>query len=226
LNRPQTTELSTTELPFAMPLWKPFSVAAMTCCAVLLVHLKPKHPYPHRKPRLGELVLGTLGYGMDDFTLICFPPFRLGTKWWRAAVQQIRHGGKLFAWSDRPILWCPAWQRFVPSSNMKIVFVVYLFTAVFQTGELHLPFGQKMDVWNQYLDENSKGNPRCPKVSRTQFFRIWSTRCKMIKVCYLYIIFFSFTNSVTIHYLKRHTCKHPCRSELSTDLQYATPAWT
>ena len=48
--------------------------------------------------------------------------------------------------------------------------------------ELHLPFGQKMDVWHRYQDENKKGNEKCPKVSRTQFFKIWSQRCRFLKV--------------------------------------------
>ena len=49
-------------------------------------------------------------------------------------------------------------------------------------GELHLPFGQNMDVWRGYVDENKKGNPKCPKVGKTQFFKIWSQRCRFLKV--------------------------------------------
>jgi hypothetical protein len=50
------------------------------------------------------------------------------------------------------------------------------------SGELHLPFGHKRDVWLRYMDENAKGNPNYPMISKVQFYRVWSERCRFIKV--------------------------------------------
>jgi hypothetical protein len=62
-------------------------------------------------------------------------------------------------------------------------------------GELHLPFGRQKDVYERYMDQHRAGDDRCPCVSKMTFYRVWSERCRFIKVrafhrCYCLILSF------------------------------------
>jgi hypothetical protein len=49
-------------------------------------------------------------------------------------------------------------------------------------GELHLPYGQKKDVFERYREKAATNEPNFPKVGETLFYRVWRERLPHLKV--------------------------------------------